>query len=215
MQVQDTQPYISPSKTYKTQARLPNIDGDPKAVFQSNAFVATDTVQSISNVVTGTTGSRLSAETTAELMKSSQQASTSAPASPLSKAVQHGLDSIANDPKYATTRAKVLGTAPELLAVSKLPETPSEMSQAYAMRDDLAVAFKQRETVYNSKRAEGLPPAQVYAEMLAFQITQSEHNARADHYQGDPAGTRSNRLKAEYTYLQNAIAQGTSNKTTG
>jgi len=204
MQVQTSHVYTPPN----TPVARPAADDAKKATPSATAPAATE--PATTNAVTGTTGSNLSAETTAALLESSQQASTSDLASSLSKASQHGLDAIANDPTYAKKRAEILGTAPELLVVHKLPGTAMEMSQAFAMRDDLAVAFKQREAVYNSKTAEGLSPAQVYAEMLAFQINQSEHNARADIYQGDPVGTRTNRLKAEHAYLKQAIIDANS-----
>ncbi len=76
-------------------------------------------------------------------------------------------------------------------------------------------AFAPRKALYESKKAEGMPPAQIFAELLAFNATQTEYNALADKMQGKPDGYTTNVIKAEHAYLQQDIAQANSSKATG
>ena len=197
------------STTY--QAVRSNADDDQKT-------------SSTTNAVTGTTGSRLSAETTAELIKGSQQASTPATETSFPAGIFNGLDDVANDPVYAAKRAETIGTKNELFAwnVADIPKNGDPPSvwatfgrKVVAVQADAEAARSQRESVYNSKLAEGLPPAKIYAELLAFNAAQSEYNARIDHLQGDPVGTRSNFLQAQHDYLKQAIATTNSSEVTG
>ena len=215
MRVDSNPAYTSPLYT-RTSPIVKNTDtGQASTPAPSQSPETAAAVTAKTNAVTGTTGSRLSAETTAELIKSSQQANTSAPVTHLAIAIQHHLDEIANNPSYASSFAQTYGSGPILLMANPPPKMPSDSTRVADMAADLNAAFKERQVVYKSKTAEGLPPAQVYSEMLALSISQTEHNARADHYQGDPVGTRSSELKAEYAYLQNAIAKASSAESIG
>lgn len=132
-------------------------------------------------------------------------------------AIQHHLDDIANKPEYAATQSKLVGK--HLTAIvstggllsslgntASLAEKEAILSKMDQIKAANAAAFAPREMLYESKTAEGVPSAQIYADILAFNATQNEYNALADKEGGKPAGYTTAMFKAAHDHLQKAIA---------
>ena len=221
--------YTPPLNSHEMYAARTAAKGEQKststAAPTSTAAVGV-TGQTTDSTVFGTTGSRLSAETTAELIKTTQQASAPADGSTLQVATQHHLDEIANNSEYAAKQSNLVGTRltpivstggllSSLRNSNSLAEKEAILGQMDQINAANLTAFAPREVLYESKKAEGVPPAQIFADILAFNATQTEYNSLADKMGGKPDGYTTSMLKAEHAYLQQAIAQANSSEATG
>lgn len=143
-----------------------------------------------------------------------QTANDNTPNTSLPIGTQHGLDDIANDPEYAATRAKSLGTETLLgfMPMDTFPKNgdPDSVWNAFRTKmNGLQQAMNQekarRTEFYESKVAENLPPAEIYAEMLAFIANDTAYNTYADTIADKPPGSRASSYAAEHAYLTKVL----------
>lgn len=136
----------------------------------------------------------------------------------LSVSVQHGLDDIVSNPKYARKMAEVLGTESVVIPfpMDKIPKNgdPDYVWNAFSKGLEIqSIAAEQnrarRMEYYESKVAEGLPPAELYAEMLAYVADDTDYNARFDEAWGWPKGERSAFWQAQHDYLRDVLDKQT------
>jgi len=210
MDINAAQSYAAQVYSQKTYGARTDGEGEPKTSSAAPSSSAAAQAQTNANTVTGTTGSRLSAETVGYAIQASQQVE-GATASELAASVQHGLDDIASDPGYAEKQVNdmVRGDA-YVFAIAPKNGAPDSEWAAFSAKlsSQLTEAEQvkhQRSTYAESLKAEGLPPADIYAKLLQFNANQSESYAESQG-QSD-AATWLNAQKSSSSYLQNAIVQ--------
>jgi len=168
--------------------------------------------------VTGTTNQNLSSENLRQLISSNEVAETSEETrgDNLHISTKHGLEDIANDPEYAAERARTLGTAYMLVLIpeDQMPKNgdPASVWTAFARKTDALKATMEqdkatRTAFYDSKVAEGLPPAEIYAQLLSFVANDTQRNEHYDNVSEKPAGTRSSEFQDQYSYLRQLLNQ--------
>lgn len=184
----------------------------------------TENRSSAPHPVSGPPAQRLTPDTAAQAiaMASTENSSSDDAGSSLPIGLRHGLEDIANDPVYAAKRAKELGTVQMhvLMPASDFPKNgdPASVWNAFhAKMQPVIQAMNQEQTrrseFYNSKVAEGLPPAQIYAEMLKFVANDTAYNEYCDGISKNPAGTKSAFYQAQHDYLAGILNKATPSDT--
>ena len=154
---------------------------------------------------TGDTGSRLSAETLAELIKAIQ-ASAPSSASTLPPAEQRHLDRIATDPVYAADQAWAMGQGVDFgvdktLTYGEVAMTEDERANLPRLVEASFEAQQGRQALYKSEVAAGTPPAKIYAKLLAFNTDLPESYAEGL----SRADTWATEHKGRLDYLKTAL----------
>jgi len=226
MQVQSTSSHMLAFKTPKIHAMQVNIDDSTKTDQKQNGSTAVGADQSTSNAITGTTGSRLSAKTTAELIQNTQQVSTAASESTLPIGTQHHLDDIANNPAYATEQANLRVTSGDLIFLGQNPfpknGAPASEWMAAFEKIDARIAQVQdvtqnRKSYYESLVAQDTPPAEISLKLFEFDanLPGSYNDAIGFSDYSTAHTTWSEYSQSEHDYLKQAIADANSIKSTG
>ena len=223
MQVHDTHAYTYPSNTRETSAARGAAKGEQKttdADAPTRAAVASATGQTADNAVTGTTGSRLSAEVMGQLIAVTQEVETANTLLP--EATQNGLNDVANDPRIAEKRAKDLGRGFDLPVWDHVPgsqagDPPYDVivKKLKDLKEMTSKVQNERQAIYEKGLAEGVPPAQLVLKLLEFNANLPQSygdkldqraNSRPDKWQSDH--------QAMAGYLRQAIAQANASEAT-
>lgn len=124
---------------------------------------------------------------------------------------------IANDPEYATEQARQLGTFGSLIRwdESQMPKNgdPASVWTAFgnksnALAQRVEETRQQREALYNSKVAQGVAPAEIYADLLEFNANlQQDYGDSLDQSGNTPPGTWKEWNQAKLDYLKEAMGQ--------
>jgi len=137
----------------------------------------------------------------------------------LSEPERHGLESIANDPVYAASQAKLIGTSGEMYFIKELPTVNNGYSDAqrtaFLAKNKVQVAAieavqQQRTAYYENLTAQDLPPAEIYFKLLEFNanLPKSHDDTMewsASRRAGGPSYSDYNQARSDY--LQNLISQ--------
>lgn len=174
------------------------------------------------------TASALASETATTLLRETEETTTKpAPQAPvpvddgdeettLPIGVQHGLEDVANDPEYAEEMADLWGTQHELVLIpmEMFPKNgdPDSVWNDFGRKMDqlqnaMSAAKARREDFYEKKVAEGLPPDEIYAQLLDFIAKDDGLNSYLDKMQNNPPGTRASTFQAMHDHLRGAMAE--------
>ncbi len=188
----------------------------------SSTAAAAAAASGAASAPTGTTTGPLSSTTVWDLLGTAPpadatqggtaQSAASASGGALPVGEQHWLQDIATDPAYAAQQASNLAgsTAVVYMSPSEVPKNgdPPSAWEAFGAALDgklqLATqAQQQSQDLYHNESAQGVPPAQIYADMLKQQMSQSDAVLAT---QGPSAQEVRDTLQARLTYLQQAMA---------
>lgn len=218
MQVQENQAYISllnTRKTYATQVATKSEQKSTTEITPSSTAAAGITSQSADNAVTGTTGSHLSAGTTAELIKATQQAEG------LSERDKSLMREIANNPALASQMARTANGPDPIKGINLSSNilTAADKAGLIPLGDTThptAIMLNQRGTMAESELKQGTPPAEVYMHILEFNANLPQsYGDSLDQTGQTPPGAWNKHQQAMADYLKQAIAQANSSETTG
>ena len=181
MQVHDTQVYTSLLNLRQAHAAQASPMAAEDAASQPASAAAA--VKASDNTITGTTASNLSPRVVEQLMQVSQQAAQTGTASDTSLRnwEQRHLERIANDPDYAAEQAEMLGMHGELMFVGEDPfprnGAPNSEWQAFwqahnSRMEQMNQVSHERQELYQRLAGQGIPPAEIYAELLKFNANQ-------------------------------------------
>ena len=184
MQVHDTQVYTSLLNLRQAHAAQASPMAAEDAASQPASAAAA--VKASDNTITGTTASNLSPRVVGQLMQISQQAAQTESASDASlpNGEQRHLERIANDPDYAAEQAEMLGMHGELMFVGKDPfprnGAPNSEWQAFWQAHNSRMeqvnqvnqVNHERQELYQRLAGQGIPQAEIYAELLKFNANQ-------------------------------------------
>ena len=134
----------------------------------------------------------------------------------LPDAQRNGLEDIANDPAYAARRARELGTLHVLSLTTEddFPKNgdPSSVWTAFAQKMNVRMAQaedlrQQRNALYDSLVEKGVPPAEIYAELLDFQANLPDAMVKNQGYATNINVSWEEWNTASSDYLRQAIAK--------
>lgn len=151
-------------------------------------------------------------------MRTQQQATVSETPShaSVSDVWQRYLDRIANDPDYAADQAKKFVQGPELALLGHNPfpknGAPNSEWQAFwkahnARAERVAQVHQERRGLYEDLASKGTPPAEIYAELLNFNVSQPESYDAVMSFSEHLGVSYSDSNRAMFDYLQQAIAK--------
>jgi hypothetical protein len=223
--------HIEANKTYTmlmsargAQAAPSGTEDNDETTHKASTAATGKAEEPANNAVSGTTGSRLSAEMDRTLIGQQETGTSNTDTDdydgPLSLAVRHGLEDIANNPEYAATQARTIGIFGEFVWVGKvLPTenngfTAAERNAFMARQNRQMAGMEQmqgkRTAYYENLAEQGLPPAEIFAKMLEFNANLPESY---DDTLGWSKSGRANGMsysdfqKAQLDYLQNLLDQ--------
>lgn len=209
MKIETNPAYTSPLYTRAPHTAENTDTGQTSTPASSRSTEANTAVTAKTNAVTGTTGSRLSAETTAELIQSTQQDSTTAPKADrtIYDVQKDVLDELINDPKkakeYAERFKNVMlipgnglqlpanGSSAEVLQKFKI-EQASHMSKL----NNLA---QERTKLFDKLKSEGKSDIEIIVKMFDFEANApSRHGPDAIGY-AQPQSVFNNRSYSQFS----------------
>jgi len=161
------------------------------------------------------TSSQMAPEVTRHLIQTTQaEAVSPTNTDGLPEAQRHGLEDIANAPDYAAMRARQLGTGHVLGMISEadFPKNgdPDAVWNAFALKTNVQMALaddlrQQRSALYDSLVEKGVPPAEIYAELLGFQARLPETVIKNQGYTTNSNTSWSEWNTVASNYLKQAI----------
>jgi hypothetical protein len=215
MHVQNAQAQMSPLNTRETYATRTNMGDDQKSASKASLARASDTPPATNNAVTGTTGSRLSARTTAELIKATQQAED------LSERDKSLMREIANNPALASQMARTANGPDPIKGINLSSNilTAADKAGLIPLGDTThptAIMLNQRGTMAEGELKQGTPSAEVYMHILEFNANLPQsYGDSLDQTGQTPPGAWNKHQQAMADYLKQAIAQTNSSAATG
>jgi len=225
MRVDNTLAYRQ-DQTMRTSKSTPNTNVGQTSIPSSKNGETVTSRAAKATAVTGTTSNNLSSTMMSQLMATAQEPNTSNTnvdqySGPLSVGERRYLNDIAKDPAYAASEAKLSGTASELVFAYKTSAELMASIHSGSNNSDARLASMkevqgQRTAYYESLAAQGLPPAETFAKILEFNVNLSKsHDDTLGWSASGRTQSYSDYNQSQLDYLQNAIAQSNSNKTTG
>ena len=215
MTVGAAQTYTSPPRTQATYA-AENTDGRQASTSSASQNTETGTaVTAKAAAVTGTTGSRLSAGTTAELIKATQQAEG------LGERDKSLMREIANNPALASQMARTANGPDPIKGInfSSSILTAADKAGLIPLGDTThptAIMLNQRGKMAESELKQGTPPAEVYMHILEFNANLPQsYGDSLDQTGQTPPGAWNKHQQAMADYLKQAIAQANTSEATG
>lgn len=216
--------YTSPLNTHETYAARTAAKDEQKttaAVAPTGTAAASITNQSADNAVAGTTGSRLSAETTGFIIQATQETDTSNVSfkeyqGVLSESERRHLEQVANDPGYAKQMSESIGTAQDLVRIheSQMPKNGGDPAYAkafYERMDGLQLKASEegdkRTSFYKSQVDQGISSAQTYANLMEFNASLSQDYWNSLSIGFEKSNQTTEHFQASHDYLQNLIDQ--------
>jgi len=205
MDINAAQSYAAQVYSQKTYGARTDGEGEPKTS-SAETTASTTHPQTNDNAVTGTTGSRLSAETDGYLIHESQEDAPSQGDGTLNDIEKRFLTSIANNPEHAARMSRGGGYA---------DARRGPIPKLSMIRTDSYSGFiKQRRALSESEIKQGIPSAEIYQHILEF-------NAKLPQGYGDsldqtgqtPPGAWNKHQQAMADYLKQAIVQSDSRST--
>lgn len=221
--------YTSPLNSHETYAVRKSTDTEQKttdAATPSSAAVAGATGNTTDNAVTGTARNHLSTETTAYLVQQQAQSASDTSASGSTNDAEEIADRyfqrIATDPSFAAKQASILGNSQDGLLISN-EDFPAylEMTKGkgYTLNDPsnpVLITSKQRKDLYQREVAQGVPPEQIYADILKFNASlPASYTDRLDPLNSYPPGHYTSLQNDQLARLNAAIAQANTSEATG
>jgi len=216
MDINAAQSYAAQLYTQKTYG--PKTGGDDEQKASSTATTAS-TTQTPTNAVTGTTGSNLSKEVIDQLMAEAQETGVSNTDTetydgPLSIGERHHLEDIVNNPGYGASEAKIFGTGMELIrGFSSMAEAQAYFSKGgdnrfHAKLADMQKVVGERTAYYENLSGQGMPPAEIFAKLLEFNVNLPPSYDDALGWSGPGRSmSYSDYNQTRLDYLQNLISQ--------
>lgn len=219
--------HVEASTTYtmlmSTRGAHAGSDSDDETARQASATATAKAGEPANNAVSGTTGSRLSAEMDGTLIGQQEAGASNSDADdydgPLSIGERHRLENIARNPEYAANQAKEVGIFGELVFgfnagpnASEAETTEAWLKSLGKSKTNMAQMEKvqgQRTAYYESLTGQGLAPAEIFAKLLEFNanLPESHHDTLGWSEAGRPQ-SYSDYNKARFDYLQNLLGQG-------
>ena len=179
MDINTSQTYASELYAQKSQAAGANVDEDQKSNTYASSTASVSRDKSTTNGVTGTTGSRLSAETTAALLESSQQASTTAPETERTvfDMTKDVLDELINDPTKAkeyVERFKNVMIFPGNGLQLPTNGSSAEVWQKFKIKQDLHISSlnnlaQERSNLIDTLKIQGKSDLEIIVQMFDFE----------------------------------------------
>lgn len=129
----------------------------------------------------------------------------------ISQADQEYLQKIANDPNFASKQAKLLSTGQDGLLIPDtfFPPSPELLSKMHALNDPsnpVQQVMSQRQNLYQNLVNQGVTPAQIYSDLLKFNVNlPSSYSDALDPTNSYPKGYWAQTQQTQLNYLQQAI----------
>jgi len=220
MQIENNSAHTSPLYTRATPTAENTKTGQASTLAPSQSAETGTAVTAKAAAVTGTTGSRLSAETDGYMIQASQEGVAPQQSGALTAAEKRYLTSIAdgNMQEGMDKYAKMFASSLDAVSWKKiLAEGPPASSGGWGHRTGPSSNVQnQREALYDSEIAKGTPPAEIIMRIMEFNanLPQSYGDSLEQPGLSDP-GAWNKHQQAMADYLKQAIAQANSSEATG
>jgi len=183
-------------------------------------------VTSKAAAVTGMTGINLSKEVIDQLISAAQETNTSNTNTNgyngiLSEQERHGLQGIARDASYAKKMSKAIGAGADLIRIdqSQMPKNGGDPAYAKAfyerigsLQSKASEVNVKRTNFYDAQVEQGIPPAQIYANLMEFNANLTQNYWDSMSIGFDKSTSTVETFQASHDYLQGLIDK--SNKAT-
>jgi len=219
MRIENNSVYIPPlSMQTSRPATNANLEQESTSKASGNQkTVATDSTNPAA--VVAAPSNNLAKETISHLISATQETDTSNANSEeyqgiLSESERRHLEQVANDSGYAKQMSESIGTAQDLVRIheSQMPKNGGDPAYAkafYERLDGLQLKASEvgdkRTSFYKSQVNQGISPAQIYANLMEFNATQSQDYWDSMSIGFEKSNQTTKRFQASHDYLQNLI----------